>query len=114
MEKCELMENIGENLRSIRIERNITQEQLASMVHKNASSITRFETGDRMMSVASLVAVANALGVSCDALIHGKDGTVSLKNITRLLQGQPHETVESVERIIRVCLEEFSPAPTED
>ena len=108
MEKRELMENIGENVRSIRNERKITQEQLADMVDKNASSITRIEAGYRMMSVESLVAVANALGVSCDALIHGKDGTVSMENIIHLLQGQPRETVESVERIIRVCLKEFA------
>ncbi len=108
MEKRELMKDIGKNVRSIRNERKLTQEQLAEMVDRTTSAITRVETGNRMMSVESLVAVANALGVSCDALVHGTDGMVSIENIIRLLQGQPQETIARVERILRVCLEEFS------
>ena len=110
MKKQELMERIGKNVRAIRAERKITQEQLADMLDKNASSITRIEGGQRMMSVASFVEMARVLGVSCDALVYDgdRDMALPLKNIIRLLRGQPTEIVESVERIVRVCLEVFA------
>lgn len=54
---------IGENIRSIRILRGLTQESLAERANLSRSSIVNFETGKRAPRVDDLESIAKALGV---------------------------------------------------
>jgi transcriptional regulator with XRE-family HTH domain len=55
--------SIGENIRSIRVLRELTQEKLAEMAKLSRSSIVNFETGKRAPRVDDLESIAKALGV---------------------------------------------------
>lgn len=108
MTKTELQKIIGTNVQRYRINRKMTQEDLAVKVNINASTITRIENGQRMMSVPTLTAVAKALGVSCDALLQSEEITSQhIKNISFLLEGQSGSSLRHVEHILTVLIEEY-------
>ena len=108
MPKIELQKIIGSNVQRYRINRKMTQEDLAIKVNVNASTITRIENGKRMMSVPTLTAVAKALGVSCDSLLQNQEvSSQYAKNISSLLEGQSDSSLGHVERILKVLIEEY-------
>ena len=55
--------NIGENIRTIRENKNMTQTQLAEKVGTTQSQIGKYERGEQDMTVYRLVEIANWLGV---------------------------------------------------
>lgn len=106
-EKGELMHLIGNNVRKYRIERKLTQRQLADLIDCDNSAIARIESGTRMMSVYTLRAIANALGVSCDALLFNDRAETHVSNMLSLLQGQSQASVAHVEQFVRLLLQEY-------
>lgn len=109
-EKDELMQLMGNNVRKYRMERKMTQRQLADLVNYDNSAITRIEGGARSMSVATLRAMAQALHVSCDALVFGDCPDVHINNIISMLQGQSQESLEHIERVVELLLREYGEA----
>lgn len=106
-EKDELKRRIGNNVRKNRMERSMTQHQLADLANCDNSAITRIEGGARMMSISMLLTVAHALGVSCDALLSEDSPDVHISNITSMLQGQSQESLARIERFVRLLLQEY-------
>lgn len=107
MDKKELMIKIGNNVRSYRMERKMTQSELANLVDKNNSAITRIESGVRMMSVPLLCEISDALNVSCDAILRGAMDAGHIENIRKMLEGQTESSLARIERIIRVLISEY-------
>lgn len=56
-------ETVRENIRAIRLEKELTQAELANLAELPGQSITEVENGARRVDVDDLVAVARALGV---------------------------------------------------
>lgn len=111
MDKLELQKQIGNNVRRYRMERKLTQDALAARVNVNASAITRIEGGQRMMSVITLKAVADALGVSCDALLSKADDPSSPRaNINYMLSRQSDASLAHLEKVIQCCISEYGEA----
>lgn len=54
----------GDKLRQLRIERELTQAELAVMAGLNFNHISQFETGARLPSYPVLLDISRALGVS--------------------------------------------------
>lgn len=52
---------------------------------------------------------AQALNVSCDALLYREKATSCMENINRLLADRPIEYLSAIEKLIRTCIEEFEP-----
>lgn len=61
--------HIGARIRAIRIEKKITQEQLAEAVGVGTSHISHIETGSGTASLETLVQIINALNCSADELL---------------------------------------------
>src|SRR5690242_7923826 len=57
---------IGEKLRTVRQERQMSLRELANKADVSASMLSQIETGKVFPSVRSLYGIANALGVSVD------------------------------------------------
>ncbi len=75
---------IGENIRRIRQERNLTQRQLGEMVGASEAYIRAYESGRRNPKPSSLEKIANALSVNTEVLANSDfDG---IKAIHRLFQ----------------------------
>lgn len=60
-----------QRLRELRIERGLSQEEVASAAHLAASTLSRLESGKRRLTLDHLPVLAEALGVSVDELLLG-------------------------------------------
>ena len=75
---------VGENIRRIRQERNLTQRQLGEMVGASEAYIRAYESGRRNPKPSSLEKIADALSVNPEVLTNSDfDG---IKAIHRLFQ----------------------------
>ena len=99
---------VGKNLMKYRTEAGLTQAELADLIHVSTTFISRVERGRKRMKVQTLYAAAQALHVSCDALLSVDEVAGHMHNINKLLAEQPAEHLAGIERIIRVCAEEFN------
>lgn len=61
---------LGDALRRLRLEREISQEHLALMAEVDRSYVGRVERGDNNVAVLTLLRLAAALDVSLEALMH--------------------------------------------
>lgn len=59
---------LGERIKALRVSRRWTLEQLATRARLSKSYVSRLEDGDRQPSIAALLSVAQAFGVSLHAL----------------------------------------------
>lgn len=60
---------IGENIKRIRRERNLTQEEVAAHLGISFQSISKWERGDGYPDIAMLPALSNYFGISVDELL---------------------------------------------
>ena len=72
---------IGTNLQRLRTQRGLTQE---------------------------LYDLADSLGVSVDYLLYPEQPDARIRNIEALLRDKPESFIIAVERLVRLCIEEFS------
>lgn len=104
-----LEEIIGRNIARYREVAGLTQATLAEKIGISTAFVSRVERGQKRMKVETLYATAKALNVSVDALLSTDTSAAQLANINQLLAGQSDEYLEGIERMIRVCIEEFEP-----
>ena len=60
---------IGKRIRMIRKAKNITQEKLSEKVNISKTHMNHIESGSTKLSVATLINISNALGVTTDRLL---------------------------------------------
>ncbi len=60
---------ISENVRKLRLENNLTQEQLAETIGVTPQAVSRWETGNSYPDITLLPVLANLFGTSIDALL---------------------------------------------
>ena len=71
----------GETLRRLRMEKGFTQQQLADRLHIDRTSVTKWETGQRLPEVAAVSQIAEALGVDAAALLATAEESVEAPNV---------------------------------
>ncbi len=72
-----MMHKVGERISSYRKDRNMSQEELATLLNVSRQTISKWETGDTLPDIFNAVAIAKMFHVSLDVLIlgvHGKLG----------------------------------------
>ena len=70
---------IGENIKRLRTERNITQEQLAEVLNVSAVAVSKWERGDTMPDIAMLPRLAYYFQVTIDELMNYDTCAVDLE-----------------------------------
>ncbi len=105
--------SIGSNIKKLRRERDITQEQLAELLHLTPSAISQWETDRVLPDIAYLPKLANIFRVSADVIlgidVEAKDTRIEeiYKEVRELwCTGQRDEA----ERLCREGLAEFPDA----
>lgn len=63
------MVNMGEKLKSLRLEKNLTQKQLANRIGLAISAVSSYESGSRYPSYEVLIQLARIFHVSTDYLL---------------------------------------------
>ena len=61
--------SIGKRVKIARIRAELTQEKLAELVDLSTTHLSNIETGTTRVSLQTMVALANALGVTADDLL---------------------------------------------
>lgn len=69
MKKEQELKRLGKKIREIRMQKNITQVELANSIGKDQQSIQRLEAGNTNPSYYYLLEVAKGLDVSIEQLI---------------------------------------------
>ncbi|MRH29876.1 helix-turn-helix domain-containing protein [Microbacterium sp. SYP-A9085] len=112
-------ETIGERLRAARLERKMSLRHLAQEVGVSASLISQVETGKTRPSVATLVSLANLLGISIDEVLglevdhQGEDEYTDLRTLGPEIQRaaeNPTIEMENGVRWERLAMGRNSPA----
>lgn len=116
MEDKKLMFQIGENIYKYRTEQGLTQAQLAEKVGISIAFLSRIECGKKSMKIATLCSFADALSVSCDALIYPSTSDSRIDTIIRLLQPHSESYLAGVEELLRILEKQFpeTQPPTSD
>ena len=70
---------IGNFLRELRKEKNLTQEQLADVFNVSARTVSRWETGSNMPDISLLVEIAEFFDVSIPEIIKGERKSETMK-----------------------------------
>ncbi len=78
MELSEALTSIAESLREERTRAGLTLEQLAHRADLSTAHLSRLESGDRQPSIAALLALARALGVSMSTLLGERRGAPAI------------------------------------
>ncbi|HBG3495809.1 TPA: helix-turn-helix transcriptional regulator [Clostridioides difficile] len=60
---------IGQRIKIARIKKKLTQEVLSEKINVSLQHVSNIETGNSSVSLPTLVAIANTLGVSVDELL---------------------------------------------
>ncbi|WP_343009827.1 helix-turn-helix transcriptional regulator [Clostridium celatum] len=61
--------NIGKNIRKLRIEKNFTQQQLATKSNVSLSALNKYERGERIPKIDTIEKLATALNVQIDYIL---------------------------------------------
>lgn len=78
----------GETLRRLRMEKGLTQQQLAKQLRMDRTSVTSWEMGRHMPDVSMISQIAAALGVDISVLLTYADETSEAPNVL-LIDDQP-------------------------
>jgi transcriptional regulator with XRE-family HTH domain len=73
VEPPEIVDRVAASLRSVRRTRALSQHDLGDLAGVTASAISQAERAERGLSLATLVRLSGALGVTVDDLLHGDD-----------------------------------------
>lgn len=87
--------SFSQNVKRLRLEKNLTQEQLASSLGVSAQAVSKWETSETYPDGSLLVPIARELGVSLDELFD--NDSVSMADISRRIMSLIHDT-ETKER----------------
>jgi len=107
MQKVELQRILGNNLLRLRMEKKMTREQLAEKVGLSTTFYANLESGNKMMSVASLRKIADALGTTTDSILYSDRPCDAADRISASLRNYSEETALFAEKLIHLCLEEY-------
>ena len=69
----ELVDRVAASLRAVRRARKLSQHDLGDLAGVTASAISQVERAERGLSLATLVRLSAALGVTIDDLVRGED-----------------------------------------
>lgn len=64
---------LAEKIRSLRKEKNLTQEALATLLGVERTTVTMWESGQNTPPTKYLVTLADALGCTLDDLLRGEE-----------------------------------------
>ena len=79
-----MTQTIGQMIRKLRKERNLTQEELAEQLNLSAQAVSKWENGTSMPDISQVVPLASVFGVTTDVLF-GVEGTNASEEAYRMV-----------------------------
>lgn len=69
--KNDIQQVVGKNIKTIRLAKGMTQEQLAEKLNRSVNFVSLIELGKSGMSVPTIIDICNVLDVSSESLFKG-------------------------------------------
>ena len=67
------MRDIGKNIKRLRLQQELTQDELAERLFVTRQTVSNYETGKSKPDVEMLVKISEVFGVDVQQLIHGQN-----------------------------------------
>lgn len=93
------MSRFSENLRRIRFERHMTQEEFAELLGTTKQNISRYESGAVSPKISTAEVMAEKLGLSLSALNGSDETTVSLPSNVRPISALHRQKVPLIGKV---------------
>ena len=93
---------VGNNLKTYRVMRHMTQEELAEKAGVSTSFCANVERGMKGVSMYVLRDFADALNITVNQLLYDHTADQRIDNIMVLLQGQPEPLLDWLEKALGV------------
>ena len=77
--------SIGKNIRKLRKERNLTQEELAELLNITSQAVSKWENETGMPDISQIIPLASIFGVSIDTLF-GKTNLSEQNDVERIIE----------------------------
>ena len=84
-------ENMGQIIKRLRKERNLTQEELAEQLNVSAQAISKWENGTSMPDISQVIPIANFFEISTDTLF-SRNVQENKQNVKLLIQNIQNST----------------------
>ena len=100
---------IGENIRKIRIDKGLTQRDLAAKLQITQQSIAQYENGKRIPKLSTVRKIANALNVSLNEIITDNWNAFTTNEISKDFSYQNHKDITNAIKSAFKQVEKNSP-----
>lgn len=80
-----MAETMGQSIKHLRKEKNLTREELAERLNISAPAISKWENDSSMPDIAQIIPLASVFGVSTDVLF-GIEGTTADDEARKIIQ----------------------------
>lgn len=104
MKKRDIQKEFGMNLQRVRTKRSMTREELAEKAGISTTFLANLECGNKMLSVVTLLNLAEVLCVSTDTLLYGENAENAIGDIEALLRKQPAEMIKFIEELAHLSV----------
>lgn len=92
---------LGENLKRIREDRGLSQDELAERCGISKSQISKLEVGrQKNPELETVVALSTALGISIEELVFGAEGPNGMKYMLNAIETLPVNKQATVKELI--------------
>lgn len=88
------MDTLGKRIAALRREKNLTQEDVAQVLHISSQAVSKWENDQTCPDISLLPELANLLGVTVDELLSGKQA------VTPVVTLQPEENRKDLKDMI--------------
>ena len=102
MTKEQFSSELGKRMSAIRLQRGMTQENVAEAANISIPYYSQIENGAKSISAFYLASIAKALNVSADYILFGKN-TFSEDVLLEFFQNLPSEHMESIGDFLDFC-----------
>jgi transcriptional regulator with XRE-family HTH domain len=110
---AEVDTHVGLALRAARLSRGLRQDDLAEQMGLDRSTIARYESGARSMTVGTLIEVARLLSRPAIAFLPGVYADERLRTVLQVLERRP-DLLPRVVELLRVSLQDEAESDDED
>ncbi|MCF6096443.1 helix-turn-helix domain-containing protein [Thermovorax subterraneus] len=114
MEHREIFYGIGNRIRRLRKQRNLTQEELGERAGLHYSYIGQVERGDKIPSLKTLSKIAKALNVSLDYILEDAeiykaqaDSDSAINELLAMVKTRPPHEIKLLASVCRTIIEEL-------
>ena len=99
---------IGAFLKTLRIEKNLTQEQLAEKFNVSNRTISRWETGNNMPDLSMLTEISDFYEVDIREIIDGERKSEEMNNETKSILTKVAQYSETEKKVLKKKLLDMS------